>query len=179
VRDVLARVDGVGDVTFFGARDYSMRVWLDPDRIAELGMTAGDVVAALREQNVQVAAGVIGQPPAPAGTAYQLTVSTLGRLAEAGEFGSIVIRTGRRRPHHAPLRRGACRARSARLLGQQLPVGRAGRGDGDRAAARLECARHRGAIRAAMDDLSQFFPEGLEYKIVYDPTQFVAESIAT
>ena len=145
VRDVLARVDGVGDVTLFGARDYSMRVWLDPDRIAELGMTAGDVVAALREQNVQVAAGVIGQPPAPPGTAYQLTVSTLGRLAEAGEFANIVIRTGADGRITRLARRGARRARRARLLGQQLPLGRAGRGDGDRAAARLERARHRGA----------------------------------
>src|SRR6266540_4887936 len=82
VRDVLARLDGVGDITIFGAREYSMRIWLDPDRMASRNLTAGDVVQALREQNVQVAAGVIGAPPVPQGNAYQLSISTLGRLTE-------------------------------------------------------------------------------------------------
>ena len=178
VRDVLARVDGVGDVTMFGARDYSMRVWLDPDRIAELGMTAGDVVAALREQNVQVAAGVIGQPPAPPGTAYQLTVSTLGRLAEAEQFGSIVDQDRRRRPHHA--RSTTWRASSsARATTRSTATSRASRRWRWRSRSGLARTRSppRSAIRAAMDELSQCFPEGLEYKIVYNPTQFVAESI--
>jgi hydrophobe/amphiphile efflux-1 (HAE1) family protein len=177
VRDVLARVDGVGDVSFFGARDYSMRVWLDPDRIAELGMTAGDVVAALREQNVQVAAGVIGQPPAPPGTAFQLTVSTLGRLAEAGEFSNIVIRTGAdgRITRLSDVARVELGARdysvNSYLSGEQAVAMAVAQRPGSNALATAE------RIRAAMKDLSQYFPEGLEYKIVYDPTQFVAESI--
>jgi hydrophobe/amphiphile efflux-1 (HAE1) family protein len=177
VRDVLARIDGVGDVTLFGARDYSMRVWLDPDRIAQLGMTAGDVVAALREQNVQVAAGVIGQPPAPPGTAYQLTVSTLGRLAGAEEFGNIVIRTGAdgRITRLADVARVELGARdyslNSYLSGEQAVAMAIAQRPGSNALATAD------RIRATMKDLSQFFPEGLEYKIVYDPTQFVAESI--
>jgi multidrug efflux pump subunit AcrB len=94
VRDVLARLDGVGDITIFGAREYSMRIWLDPDRMASRNLTASDVVQALREQNVQVAAGVIGAPPVPQGNAFQLSISTLGRLAETEQFGDIVIKTG-------------------------------------------------------------------------------------
>jgi multidrug efflux pump len=177
VRDVLARVDGVGDVTLFGARDYSMRVWLDPDRIAELGMTAGDVVAALREQNVQVAAGVIGQPPAPPGTAYQLTVSTLGRLAEAGEFADIVIRTGSdgRITRLGDVARVELGARdysvNSYLSGEQAVAMAIAQRPGSNALATAN------RLRATMKDLSLYFPEGLEYKIVYDPTQFVAESI--
>ncbi len=84
MRDALARIDGVGDVNLFGLREYSMRVWLDPERLAARSLTTSDVVAALREQNVQVASGVIGQPPVPAGDAFQLPVTTLGRLLDAG-----------------------------------------------------------------------------------------------
>ncbi len=94
VRDVLARLDGVGDVNLFGLREYSMRAWLDPDKLAARSITTSDVVAALREQNIQVASGVIGQPPAPAGTSFQLPVVTLGRLLDADQFGAVVIKTG-------------------------------------------------------------------------------------
>ena len=80
VKDELARIKGVGDVTFLGPRDYGMRIWLDPEKVARLNMTPGDVIAAVREQNVQVAAGRLGQPPTPAGQNFQLTVKTLGRL---------------------------------------------------------------------------------------------------
>ncbi len=80
IKDVLARLDGVGDVRIFGARDYSMRVWLDPEKIAARNLTAGEVVAALQAQNVQVAAGVLNQPPVPTPGAFQLTIETLGRL---------------------------------------------------------------------------------------------------
>src|SRR5689334_21130885 len=90
VRDVLRRIDGVGDVNLFGLREYSMRVWLDPDRLASRNLAASDIVSALRSQNIQVASGVIGQPPLPAGHAYQLPVTTLGRLREPEEFESIV-----------------------------------------------------------------------------------------
>ena len=90
VRDALARVDGVGDVSLFGLREYSMRTWLDPERLAHLSLTPGDVVNALRAQNIQVASGVIGQPPVPAGHDYQLTVNTLGRLLEPAQFENVM-----------------------------------------------------------------------------------------
>src|SRR5262249_15712297 len=93
VKDALARIRGVGDVTFLGARDYSMRVWLDPNKLASRNMTAADVLKALQEQNVQVAAGRIGQPPAPAGIDFQYTVNTLGRLLDPGQFSEIGVTT--------------------------------------------------------------------------------------
>ncbi len=93
VRDVLARLEGVGDVRVFGARDYSMRVWLDPDKIAARGMTAGEVILALRAANLQVAAGAINQPPAASPGAFQLSVRTLGRLSEPEQFSDIVLRS--------------------------------------------------------------------------------------
>src|SRR5687767_9233916 len=86
VKDALARLKGVGDVTFLGPRDYSMRIWLDPEKLARLNMTPNDVISAVREQNVQVAAGRLGQAPAPLGQSFQLTVKTLGRLTEEEEF---------------------------------------------------------------------------------------------
>jgi multidrug efflux pump subunit AcrB len=94
VRDELSRVPGVGDVTIIGQQDYSMRAWLDPDKLQANGLSAGDVVKAIQEQNVQVAAGQIGQEPAPAGQAYQFTLTTLGRLTEPGEFANIIVKTG-------------------------------------------------------------------------------------
>src|SRR5580700_5560434 len=94
LKDALARLEGVGDVTIFGQQDYSMRVWLDPDKLQSRNLTAGDVIRVLREQNLQVAAGQIGQPPVPKGQDFQYTMSTLGRLVEAGEFADIIIKTG-------------------------------------------------------------------------------------
>src|SRR5438309_6935147 len=94
VKDVLARLPGVGDVTFLGARDYAMRIWLDPEQLAARSMTAGDVMKALQEQNVQVAAGRLGAPPAPKGTDFQLTINTLGRLPTAKEFEDIIVKVG-------------------------------------------------------------------------------------
>src|SRR5436309_5417822 len=95
LQDALARLDGVGDIFSFGGQDYSMRVWLDPDKLASRNLSAGDVVRVLREQNVQVAAGQVGQPPVPKGQDFQYTLSTLGRLVEAGEFADIVLNTGK------------------------------------------------------------------------------------
>ncbi len=92
VADPLKRVPGVGDVQIFGERRYSMRVWLDPDKLANLGITAVDVQNAVAEQNVQVAAGKIGQSPAPAGTAFEMQVNATGRLSDPKEFGNIVVR---------------------------------------------------------------------------------------
>src|SRR5581483_8691370 len=94
VKDAIARVEGVGDVAILGQQDYSMRVWLDPDKLQSRNLTVGDVIRVLREQNVQVAAGQIGQPPVPTGQDFQYTLSTLGRLSYPEQFGDIVLKTG-------------------------------------------------------------------------------------
>src|SRR5205823_12254822 len=94
LKDTVARVEGVGDVLILGQQDYSMRVWLDPDKLQSRSLTVGDVIRVLREQNVQVAAGQIGQPPVPNGQDFQYTLSTLGRLVEADQFADIVLKTG-------------------------------------------------------------------------------------
>src|SRR5207244_9754432 len=93
VKDVLARVEGAGQVQVFGGGDYSMRVWLDPEKVAARGLTAGDVVSAIREQNVQVAAGVVGAPPMPVPVDYQLSVNARGRLLAEKELGDIILKT--------------------------------------------------------------------------------------
>ena len=94
VRDEIARLEGVGDAMIFGQRDYSMRVWINPDLLAMRNMTTGNVTAALREQNVQVAAGQLGQQPAAKGVAFQYSMTTLGRLTEPDEFADIILKTG-------------------------------------------------------------------------------------
>ena len=177
VKDALARLPGVGDVTFLGARDYSMRVWLDPTQLATRNMTAGDVVQALREQNVQVAAGRIGQPPAPAGIDFQYTINTLGRLLDPEQFAQIVIKTGEQGQVTRLTDVGRVELGSksydvsSYLDGQpsvtlalyQLPGANA-----------LATAQ---SIRAEMDRLATRFPQGMEYRIVYDTTVFVNESV--
>src|SRR5262249_45022129 len=92
IKDRLLRIDGVGSITVFGSRDYAMRVWLDPTRLQSLGLTAADVTLALQGQNVQVASGVLNQPPTNQPGAFQVAVKTLGRLAQPEEFGSIVVK---------------------------------------------------------------------------------------
>jgi multidrug efflux pump len=178
VRDIIARIDGVGDINIFGAREYSMRVWLDPERVAAHNLTAGDVVQALREQNVQVAAGVIGQPPVPQGTAYQLSINTLGRLRDAEQFADIVIKTGEdgrmtRVRDVARVELGARDYSSNSYLDGHPAVGLGiFQRPGSNALATAE------SVRRTMDELSQQFPPGLEYTIVYDPTVFVEESVS-
>jgi multidrug efflux pump subunit AcrB len=125
VRDRLARLDGVGDVQLFGARDYAMRVWIDPNRAAALNLTAGEIVAALRAQNVQVAAGTLGQPPYATGAAYQLNVETQGRLTDPQQFANVIIRSDADGRQVRVSGRRAGRARRRRLCFQHLPVGRA------------------------------------------------------
>ena len=177
VKDVLARLEGVGDVTIFGAREYSMRIWLDPDQIAARNLTASDVVQALRQQNVQVASGVIGQPPVPQGSAYQLSVNTLGRLTDVEQFSNIVLKTGddrriTRLRDVARVEVGAREYVSNSYLDGKPAVGVAVfQLPGSNALATAQ------AVRRTMADLSQQFPEGLEYRIVYDPTVFVEESM--
>lgn len=177
VYDVLTRIGGVGNVTLFGAREYSMRVWLDPEKLYSMGMTVNDVVQSLREQNVEVAAGIIGQPPMPQGNAFQISVNTLGRLVEEKQFGDVIIRTGEdgrvtRLKDVARIELGArdygvnsyLDSKSAQGLGIfQLP--------GSNALATAE------AIEKTMARISKDFPKGLEYRIVYNPTKFVQQSI--
>ncbi|OQY69393.1 MAG: hypothetical protein B6D46_00185 [Polyangiaceae bacterium UTPRO1] len=177
VRDVLSRIDGVGDVTLGGLREYSMRVWLDPDRLASRNVTTGDVVAALREQNVQVASGMIGQPPAVPGTAFQLPIKTLGRLFDAEQFGEIVIKTGvdGRVIRIRDVARVELGARdysvNSYLDGEPAVAMLISQRPGSNALATSD------AVERTMEELSASFPEGIEYRIVYNPTVFVRESI--
>ena len=177
IRDELARLPGMGDVRLFGAGDYSMRIWLDPEKVASRGLTAGDVARAIREQNVQVAAGVIGADPAPAGTDYQLNVTTSGRLISEEEFGDVVLKTlpdgsVTTLKDVARIELGAGQYSLRSLLSNTsavaIPMSQAP------GANALELSD---AVRATMKDLSKNFPEGMTYQIVYDPTVFVRESI--
>src|SRR5215510_10990255 len=177
IRDVLTRLEGVGNITLFGLREYSMRVWLDPAKLPSLNMTAGDAVQALREQNVQVAAGIIGQPPVPAGNALQLSVTTQGRLLQPEQFGDIIIKTGdngrvTRLRDIARVELGA-RDYSANsyLDGKPAMAIAVLQRPGSNA---LATANN---VRKTMAELSKSFPQGLEYRIVYDPTVFIQESV--
>jgi multidrug efflux pump len=185
VRDELSRLEGVSDVTMFGQRDYSMRIWLDPDKLAVRGMTAGDVVAALREQNLQVASGQIGQSPIMRGQQTQVTLSTLGRLVDADQFDKIVIKTtadGRMvrirdvgyvelgaknqdmSSEVGAVEKGEMRIYPvANLAIFQLPDANA-----------LETAD---LVKAKIAELKKDFPEGVDYMIRYDTTPFIRESI--
>jgi len=177
IRDAIARVDGVGDVTPFGLREYSMRVWLDPERLSHLSLTPGDVVRSLREQNLQVASGVIGQPPIPRGAQYQLSINTLGRLLTPEQFGDIILKTGE-----------AGRVTKVKDIGQ-IELGARDYAVNsylnNEPAVALVIAQRPGSNALATADgvertiagLSKDFPEGLEYRIVYNPTIFVRESI--
>jgi len=177
VKDELARLRGVGQVAIFGAGDYAMRIWLDPQKVAARGLSAGDVVQAVREQNVQVAAGVLGAPPMPLGVDYQLTVNARGRLVDEEEFGDIVVKTGAggeltrlRDVARIELAAGDYALRS--LLNNKqavaIPIFQA---PGSNA---LSLSTD---VRRTMAELKTRFPEGIDYAIVYDPTQFVRESI--
>ncbi len=177
VKDQLQRLPGVGSVQVFGARDYSMRVWLDPDKIAARGLTASDVVNAMREQNIQVAAGVLGQQPAPAGTPYQLTITTQGRLTEVEQFEDIIVKTGAegRITRVKDIARVELAARDYSLDSFL---------NGKPAAALVifqspgtNSLQTRDAIGAEMERLKQNFPPGLAYDIVYDTTVFSRQSI--
>jgi hydrophobe/amphiphile efflux-1 (HAE1) family protein/NodT family efflux transporter outer membrane factor (OMF) lipoprotein len=177
LRDALARVDGVGDVHLFGLREYSMRVWLDPERMVSRSLTPGDVVAALREQNVQVASGVINQPPSAGEGAFQLPVTTLGRLLEPEQFANVIVKTGRdgritRLRDVARIELGARDYAMNSYLDNQPAVGIAIlQRPGSNAVATAE------AVEGTMEELARGFPQGIAYRIVYNPTVFVRESI--
>ncbi|MBQ1542608.1 multidrug efflux RND transporter permease subunit [Caulobacter sp. CCUG 60055] len=177
VLDRLKRINGVGDVQIFGAGAYSMRVWLDPEKVASHGMTAGDVVAALREQNVQVAAGQLGAPPAPGQAAFQLSVDAPGRLVSEQQFGEVVIRSGQngeitRLRDVARIELGSNTYALRSLLDNQpavaMPIFQR---PGSNA---LDMAKQ---VKSTMEELKKEFPQGVEYRIVYDTTAFTKESI--
>ena len=176
VTDEINRIYGVGSVVVFGARDYSMRVWLDPDRLQSLGLTTGDVVTAMQGQNVQVASGVLNQPPIPDPRAFQIAVRTLGRLIDPNEFANIVVKQGATsvvrlrdvaRVELAALDYTTNSYRdldpAVALAIYQLP--------GSNAVATAD------KIKATMANLAKNFPAGLEYTIIYNPTEFIQQSI--
>ena len=177
VKDVLARINGVGQVQVFGSGDYAMRVWLDPEKIAALGLTAGDIVAAIREQNVQVAAGAVGQQPLKSAVAFELQINAKGRLTTEEEFGEIVIKTGPRGEkillkQVARIELNASEFALRSLLDNQSAVGvPIFQQPGSNA---LELSE---AVRATMVELKKNFPPGLDYAVIYDPTVFVRKSI--
>ncbi|HKH74832.1 MAG TPA: multidrug efflux RND transporter permease subunit [Vicinamibacterales bacterium] len=177
VKDELTRITGVGSAQVFGAGEYSMRVWLDPDRLASRRLTTSDVVRAIREQNVQVAAGVLGAQPAPVDTTFQLSVNTRGRLTTEDEFADIVVRAtpDGQITHVRDVGRvelGANQYALRALLDNQpaVAIGIFQR-PGTNA---IEASDQ---VRQTMARLKQEFPEGVDYKIVYDPTVFVRNSI--
>ncbi len=177
IRDILSRIPGVGEVFIFPPSDYSMRIWLDPSSLKARGLTTGDVLSAIREQNVQVAAGQIGQPPVPSGQSFQYTVNVLGRLGDIQQFEDIVIRYaeeggtiylkdiarvelgGKSYDVNSSLNGSP----SAAVAVYQLPGANA-----------LEVATQ---VRATMEELSSRFPGGMTYQVPYDTTIFVQKSI--
>jgi len=176
ITDAVTRVDGVGSITVFGARDYSMRVWLDSNRLQSLGLTANDVTAALQGQNIQVASGNLDQPPVAQPGAFQVAVQTLGRLADPEEFAAIVIK---QTPSAVVRLRDVANVELAALdyssnsyLDHYPAVGLAiFQRPGSNA---LETST---AVRELMEKLSKRFPPGVKYDIFFDPTQFIRQSV--
>ena len=177
VKDRLARIDGVGQVLLFGSGDYSMRVWLDPRKVAERGLSAGDVVRAIREQNVQAAAGVIGASPGLPNADLQLSINAQGRLANEEEFGDIIVKTDAggavtRLRDVARIELGASEYALRSLLNNKpavaIPIF---------AAPNSNAIQISDNVRATMAEIKESMPEGVDYQIVYDPTQFVRASI--
>ena len=177
VRDTLARLPGVGEVPIFGSGDYAMRIWLDPNKVSAKGLTASDVVAAIREQNVQVAAGAVGKQPTSRRLDTELLINAKGRLSTDEDFGAIMVKTGAHGERVqlrdvARVELGASDYALRSLLNNKaavaLPIFQL---PGSNAIATSN------AVRAAMAELKKNFPEGLDYEIVYDPTIFVRNSI--
>jgi HAE1 family hydrophobic/amphiphilic exporter-1 len=177
VRDQLLRLDGVGDVTLFGAREYSMRVWLNPDKLSSYGLTAGDVVRTLREQNVQVSGGQLGQQPAPADNALQIVVTTQGRFEDERQFRNVIVKNdaeGRivRLGDVARVELGARDYVTNSYLNGDPAVALAiFQRPGTNALAAAD------EIKRTMDTLKQDFPKGIDYRIVYNPTEFIRDSV--
>ena len=177
VKDRLARIDGVGQVLLFGSGDYSMRVWLDPRKVAERGLSAGDIVRAIREQNVQAAAGVVGSSPGLPNIDLQLSINAQGRLQNEEDFGDIIVKTDAngavtRLRDIARLELGASEYALRSLLNNKpavaVPIFAAPNSNA------IQISDH---VRATMAEIKKNMPEGVDYQIVYDPTQFVRASI--
>ena len=176
VTDPLTRVDGVGSVTVFGSRDYSMRIWLDPDRLQSLGLTASDVTAALQGQNIQVASGVLDQPPVAHQGAFQIAVQTLGRLANPEDFGSIVVKETPgavvRLKDVADVKLQALDYSSNSYLDHDFAVALAVfQRPGSNALSTAD------GVNDLMAQAVEAVPAGLKYDIVYNPTQFIRQSV--
>jgi multidrug efflux pump len=177
LRDELARLDGVGDITYIGQRNYSMRIWLDPHKMSFRNLTSSDVVDAISQQNIQVAAGQLGQPPVPNGQAFQFTITTLGRLTDADQFAEMILKTD--------AQGGVVRLKDvARVeLGAQ-GYDQACTLDG-RPTVALSVYQRPGSnaldtadlVRDKMKELKERFPDGVDYDIVYDTTPFITESV--
>jgi multidrug efflux pump len=177
VKDELAKIPGVGNVQIFGAGEFSMRVWLDPDKLAARELTATDVVHAIREQNVQVAAGVLGAPPAPTDTSFQLLINAQGRLTTEDQFADIVVRatpdgqiTRVRDVGRVELGANQYALRSLLDNKPAVTIGISQRPGSNAIQASTD-------VRALFEKLKQSFPQGVDYKIVYDPTVYVRDSI--
>jgi HAE1 family hydrophobic/amphiphilic exporter-1 len=182
VKDVLSRIYGVGDVRVFGSGEYAMRVWLDPEKLKARGLTTQDVVQAIQEQNVQVAAGQLGQPPSPEGQGFQYTINTLGRLSDVEQFENIIVKSAGESRFGGRITRVRDVARvelggqvyDAYCLANGVPA--AGVAIFLLPGANALDVAHR--CKAAMDDLEKTFPPGLRYDTVLDTTEFVEEAIA-
>jgi len=177
VRDELLRLEGVGDITVFGAREYSLRVWLNPNQMSSLGLSAADVVRAMREQNVQVSGGALGQQPAPADTAFQLTVQTQGRFTDVRQFRQIIVKAGEdgrlvRLQDVARVELGGKDYVSNSYLNgkEAIAVGVFQRPG-------TNALRASDEIRQKMEELKRNFPAGIDYTIVYNPTEYIAASV--
>jgi len=177
LRDTLSRIDGVGEVFVFPASDYSMRVWLDPTALKSRGLTTQDVVAAIREQNVQVAAGQIGQPPAPSGQSFQLSVNVLGRLTEIEQFEDIIIKYGADGgiTYLKDIARVELGGKSYDITSRLSGIPSASIGIYQLPGANAIAVAS--DVRQAMEEMSQRFPQGMYYEIPYDTTIFVRTSI--
>jgi len=176
ITDPLTRVDGVGSITVFGSRDYSMRIWLDPDRLQSLGLTASDVTAALQGQNIQVASGVLNQPPVTRPGAFQIAVQTLGRLDKPDEFGAIVVKQTPdavvRLRDVGTIELAALDYSSNSYLDHDPAVALAiFQRPGSNAIATAK------GVTELMKELAKRFPAGVKYAIVYNPTQFIQQSV--
>ena len=201
IRDELGRLPGVANVAYLGERDYSMRAWLDTEKLASMAITAEDVVAAISEQNLQVAAGQIGQPPIPPGQQFQLTINTLGRLIDPEQFADIIIKVGQNQatgPTGGSGQGGGTTPSNEQSQSSSIvrlrDVARIELGsqqydqsctlDGKQSVAlsiyqlpgsnALQTAQ---GVYAKMEELKSRFPDGLDYRIVYDTTPFIKESI--
>jgi multidrug efflux pump len=177
MKDVLARVDGVANIAIFGAREYSMRVWLDSERMAGYGLTADDVVRTLQSQNVQVASGSLAQPPAPTGMAFQFIVNTQGRFETPEQFGDVIVKSGEdgRVVRVKDVARVELGARdyvtNSYFNGEPAVAVVVNQRPGSNALATAV------ELKKVLADLGSHFPAGLQYNIGYNPTDFIAESV--